>query len=258
MLIAWKCVEDPLWTSCLLSVFPLRYFSYRCVLSNDSVYLSCVFMAFIAYRGARLGALFWSIAIATLFSEQGVVLALSFAFGFFVFGHYAKARCVLLAWLVGSAPTMIIQLVAIRRPFAFFRSRFSNDLGFGWIPFKELFWAMQGVSGLAAFHTYFIVFGAASIGLLFLWPLSFVVPAFVIATIIYVSILDFGRFFRAAAALEVFTVLVAFDSFFRSKRFSRNFFVVCLVVASLAVTVCSLRAPTFSPRFLDLFLHNQL
>jgi hypothetical protein len=215
-------------------------------------------MAFIAHRGTRLRPLFWSIAIATLFSEQGIILSLSFAFSFFMFGHYRKAAYVLCGWLVGIAPTMIIQLIAIRRPFAFFRCRFSMDLGFGWIPFKELIWGMQGIYGLAAFHTYFIVFGVASIGLLFLCPFSFTIAGFVIATIIYVSILDFERFFRAAAVLEVFTVLVALDPFFQSKRFSRNFFAACLVVASLAVTVCSLRAPTFSPRFLQLFLHNQL
>jgi hypothetical protein len=250
MLIAYRFVTDPLFTTCCLTFFPFQSLATRSILCTDLIYLSCLFFAFIAHRAGRQIQLLWGVFVGSLFCEQSIVLAVSLGLSFFRFGHYRKARNVLLAWFAGIVPTMVLQH-SFR---AFFRSRFSSMFGFR-VPFLTFAESVVGVAGLPKFHTFLLILIPAIIGSLKLIASSFTVVVFVASTFVYACMFDFGKIFRAIMPAEIFAVLIGLDFFINGSQGTSRVLMIGLVITSLTVTVSSLLVRSCSPDVLHELLN---
>ncbi|EAY17249.1 hypothetical protein TVAG_292020 [Trichomonas vaginalis G3] len=220
-LTSWNIVQYPVTTACLLSIYPASFLINHSTISTDSIYMTCVFLAFIGYKLHDTKLMFNSILVASFFDKQAIVLAFSFFVVFFKNAHYDNAFKMLFPYLISLGFHSVFQYFYSKRIFGLFTAGFLHDPQFKFIPFGFLIKSASFIGSLEEFHVNWGVFASCVIGTAFLSRYSVALLIFQIVTLAFQSMhysLDIGRY---SIVCDVFSVLVGFDAFISSIKFKK-------------------------------------
>ena len=221
-LSVWKIVEDPVLTSSLLSIFPMRYLTYHSVPSSDSIYLCTVFLAFILFKFRDIRSLSICLFFSCFFCDQGIVLCVTFFLHFFRISNYQKAFRILLSSAMGIICTSIVQYIAVGDFFGYLRHRFLNNDGFSMIPGKLFLESALSIEHLGPFHLFWFLFISMLIGMVFNVQHSFLFILYPLISFLYSTMHVKSDLFRPSISLEVFSVLIGMDSFIQNPKFKKG------------------------------------
>lgn len=226
---SWQLVQNPVLTACLLSIFPSSYLIVHSTLSTDAIYLSCVFFVFIGYKLHDTKIMFRASLLAMLFDRQGFILAISFFVLFFRIGHYGSAFQMLSTIIISYSLHGIIFMIRGGPFFGMFIYYFLYNPRMKIIPFAYLLETALSIGSLEEFHVNWLIFITTLVGTAFLSRYSVSLLIFCIGSLIYQTMNaspDVGRF---AVTVDVFCVLIGFDTFINSVRFKKVLPTFCVI-----------------------------
>lgn len=230
----YQLVSNPVITSCLLSIFPIRYVAYHSVLSCDSLNMIFVFLALIAVKLRSTKCLFVFVFLDLITSDFGIIFTISLIIYYFFAKYYKTTVALIQIFALAEIFLFFIFYITVGDPFAYFKSKYFYSSDFNMIPFKTIIINALSIATLEEFHIQYHFFIPITIGIAFIQYDSILIAIITGLSLIYVSMMNFTDIFRTGIIAEIFGILIGFDSFISSPKFQKvlPYFVVlyCLPV----------------------------
>ena len=238
-LTIWNLVNNPIITSSLLSIYPMRLILYHSVPTSDNLFLIFLFLSFISYKFRNFKVLFWSIVLSCFFNQQGYVLSFSFFINFFKSGLYSKSFKILFASFLGTLPLLIVQFINTNSFLTFFINHFILSKNYSLLPLKIFFEGALSIEFMTHFQTNYILYGSCILGILFISNFSILFVIYPIISILFISSMNYVDIYRSSVSLEIFTILIGFDSFFNSTKFKKinKIFLIFYLIAGYILSI---------------------
>ena len=214
-LMVYNCVSNPILTTCLLSLIPMRFTIYHSVIASEPLFITLVCFSLIFYKINSFSAMLISVWGCCIIRIEG--MAVGFAIGL----------CFLLLKDIWNALKMFLTFVPILILLLFHYAMFSDMFAYvhfnsgvqhlvTWPPFPEIrsFKTDYDILHLHSFIDFFI---PLIIGTICLFKHSGPIAIFSFVNLIYVSLLQHLDLYRYSLPAAVFSYLIGFDVFWSSK-----------------------------------------
>lgn len=209
LLIIYKCVADPTWTTILLAFVPMRLFIYHSVGASEPLFIFFVCMTFIFYKADYYTYMIFAVWGCCFTRIEG--MAVGAVVGF----------CYLLRMKIFHALMMFSTFVSTIILLAFHRGMFHDALAYihfnsdvqklvGWPPFPEVLFNCQ-TQDVGYLHSFIDFYFPYVYGALAMLPFVSPVAIFSLTYLLYVALLRHMDLYRYSLPAGVFALLIGFD-----------------------------------------------
>lgn len=225
LLTAYNLSKDPLFTTILFCVFPLRFVLYRSLPTYDTLFLCLIFLSFIFYRNGFHFSLILLITIATFTRFEGFLLFIIFLI------LYALQSDIKSLISMGAATFAIFLIINIKYPnysqFIIPLSSTQNNERFEMKPFFYYFYLRRSISNLRAIHALEMIYFPCIFGGCVLLFENLPLSVFCFVYTIFLSFIQSTDIHRFAIPVHVISMLIGFDFFLSIP--SIKFAITCII-----------------------------
>ena len=216
LLIVFRCVKDPTWSTIVLSLIPFRLVIYHSVLASEPLFITFICLSFIFYKFDRISTMILFIWCGCFTRIEGM------AVGFIIGVCYLIRFDILRALLMFSTfiPDLFLvwfHTIMFNDPLAYIHFNSGNQQIMSLHMFFDIFVTSRYGSELVTSHVS-TIYLLGLIGVFYLLPSASPLSFFSGFFYLYVSQLrhlDTGRYFIPCS---VFSLVAGFDSIFGNYR----------------------------------------
>ena len=211
LLIAYNCVQNPTFSTQILSIFPLRLAIYHSVGASEPLFMSFSCLALVFYKFDYYNQLLFAIWGACFTRIEGMAVGFTMGVCFLLSFRIKKAFGMFLTFLSTFA-LLAFHLAMFGDAFAYihFNSNFQHLIV--WPPFPELSHFQS--TNVVYMHSFLNFYLPLTIGTFSLYSIAAPPAIFSTTFLIYLSLLRHVDIFRYSLSSAIFAYIVGFDGFF--------------------------------------------
>lgn len=213
-LIVYRCVSNPLFTTCLISIIPLRLALYHSVTSSEPLFISYVCLSFIFYKVGNFSLMIIAVWLCVVTRIEGMAIGLTIGLCYLLRLDVLKALSMFLTFI----PIILLLFfhhVMFGDIFAYIHFNSDNQHLIGFPPFSEIIY-MKYNFDILYIHSYIDFFIPIFIGLFALFKKVGPAAIFASVYIIYISLLNHLDIYRYSIPASIFIFPIGFDVFWSS------------------------------------------
>ena len=215
MLIVYNCVSEPLWTTMMMCVFPIRYLVYSAVGASEPLFLSCCYGAMTFYKLGKKVPMLLCLWGATITRIEGLsivgTIGLCYALQIDILG----CLWTMLGFL---APAALVLMH--KQKFGSYKAYFMfNQNLIQFPPFHMLIHGSKYDSSVPNLMGCMYMYGIMLIGVLILCQVAVPMAIFATVYLIYDSMLFHIDVYRYALPGYILCILIGFDCIWSQAQF---------------------------------------
>lgn len=217
VLIIYGCVDNPLYTTLLLSIFPMRLFIYHSVGASEPLFISYVCLSLIFYKFDQFLPMLFSVWGGCITRIEGMAIGATIGACYLLRLEILKALSMFLTF-VSTFCLMILHRAMFDDPFAYIKFNSGQQGLIQLRPLHEIRGGNSRSRDVLYLHSFIDFYFLYVIGLI---PLFFNAGPIAIYSFIhlaYVSLLRHMDVFRYSLSAAVFCLLVGFDRMWSDRR----------------------------------------
>jgi hypothetical protein len=210
VLLAYRCVLHPTFTTALLAFAPIRLVIYHSVGASEPLYIALVCLALVHYKLGRFTPMILCVWACCITRIEGMAVGA------------ALGVCFLLRLRVADAARMFLTFLAPLAMMALHRAMFGNAMAYvrfnkdrqglmGWPPFIEVVHGRARSTNAGYLHSFLDFYPFYVFGALLVIPVAGPVGIFACAHLAYVAMLRHMDLFRYALPAGVFCLMIGLD-----------------------------------------------
>jgi hypothetical protein len=210
VLLAYRCVIHPTFTTVLLAFVPIRLVIYHSVGASEPLYIASVCLALVCYKLDRFVPMLLAVWFCCITRIEGMAVGA------------ALGLCVLMRLRPADAARMFLTFVAPLAVMAMHRAMFGDALAYikfnkdqqdlvGWPPFVEVVGGRARTADAGYLHSFLDFYPFYVLAGLLVVPVAGPVGVFTVGHLAYVALLRHMDLFRYALPAGVFCVLIGLD-----------------------------------------------
>jgi hypothetical protein len=210
VLLAYRCVFHPTYTTILLAFMPMRLVIYHSVGASEPLYLAVTCLALVFFKFDKFTPMLICVWYCCITRIEGMAVGAAIGAAYLLSLRIKEALGMFLTFLAPMS-MMVLHRAMFGDAFAYIKFNRDRQGLFGWPPFIEVLQGRARTIDAGYLHSFldfypFYVFG----GLLML-PIAGPVGIFACGHLAYVALLRHMDLFRYALPAAVFCLLIGYD-----------------------------------------------
>jgi hypothetical protein len=237
LLIAYRCVVRPTYTTILLAFVPMRLVIYHSVGSSEPLYMALTCLALVFFKLDRFTPMLICVWYCCITRIEGMAVGAAIGLSYLLSLRLFEALGMFLTFL---APFSMLLLHRAMFNDAFAYIKFNRDRQglFGWPPFVEVLEGRASTTNAGYLHSFLDFYPFYVLGGLLVLPTAGPVGIFACGHLAYVAFLRHMDLFRYALPAAIFCVLIGYDRLWAH----RIGYSACVAVAPLYILEMALYA----------------
>lgn len=210
LLIAYDCVQDPTFSTMMISCFPIRLSIYHSIGASEPLFVAYVCFAFIFYKFDKYLFMIFAVWGGCFTRIEGMAIGATIGFCYLIRFRLVKAIG-MFSTFISTAALLLLHHVKFGDYLAYIHFNSGNQKLIRWPPFNEVLYGSRG-NNLHQVHSFIDYYFPALIGTLAILPVAAPVSFFSLLYLVYVSFLYHLDLVRYSIPSTIFAFIIGYDS----------------------------------------------
>lgn len=215
LLIIYGCVDNPCYTTLLLTIFPMRLFIYHSVGASEPLFISFVCLSLIFYKFDNFLPMLFSVWGCCITRIEGMAVGAAIGGCYLLRFEIVKAFSMFLTF-VSTFCLLVFHKAMFGDPFAYIKFNSGRQRLISSKPFNEIRRCRN--NDVLYLHSFIDFYFLYVIGLVPLFFIAGPVAIYSFIHLAYVALLRHMDLFRYSLSAAVFCLLVGFDRLWSDKK----------------------------------------